>query len=357
MSSVQLQGLKKEYPGIVAVDDVDLEIQTGEFLTLLGPSGSGKSTILRLIAGLEDPTAGRTILDGNDVTDLPAYKRDVNTVFQDLALFPHMTVAENIAYGLEIRGEESSKIKSRVTDLLDLVDLPSVEDRSIESLSGGQQQRVALARALAIQPEVLLLDEPLSALDEKLRRSMQVELKDIQEQLDTTFVYVTHDQEEAMSMSDRIVVINNGEIVQIGAPNEIYDHPQTEFVASFFHDANIFSGTGGEPDGDVSTIELGDLVAYSEDHIEPGKETKFFVHPENISLVTDGEAVPSNESDTALNLLSGQVTNSVYRGRVIEYIVSIGKYEFKVTTKENSFSEGDTVTLAWDASKTIPFES
>jgi putative spermidine/putrescine transport system ATP-binding protein len=241
---VRLLGLRKTYGDVVAIDHVDLEIDAGEFFTLLGPSGSGKTTTLRLIAGFERPDAGRIELSGVDVTNRAPYQRDVNTVFQDYALFPHMTVAENVGYGLRVKGVSRAERKQRVTEALQLVRLPNVGARKPVQLSGGQRQRIALARSLVNRPRVLLLDEPLGALDLKLRQEMQIELKRIQQDVGLTFVYVTHDQEEALTMSDRLAVFNEGRIEQLGTPAEVYEHPATEFVAGFVGISNVLERDG-----------------------------------------------------------------------------------------------------------------
>jgi putative spermidine/putrescine transport system ATP-binding protein len=244
---VRLHGVRKTYGEVVAVDHVDLEIEEGEFFTLLGPSGSGKTTTLRLIAGFERPDRGAIELRGADVTNRPPYERDVNTVFQDYALFPHMTVAENVAYGLRVRRVPRTERRRRVEEILRVVRLPDVADRKPIQLSGGQRQRIAVARALVNTPRVLLLDEPLGALDLKLRQEMQIELKRIQREVSDvgiTFVYVTHDQEEALTMSDRIAVFSNGRIEQIGTPAQVYERPATEFVAGFVGVSNVLERDG-----------------------------------------------------------------------------------------------------------------
>jgi putative spermidine/putrescine transport system ATP-binding protein len=240
--SVAFENVVRAFGEVRAVDDVNLEIHDGEFFTMLGPSGSGKTTCLRMIAGFDRPTSGKVFLHGADVTNLPPYERDVNTVFQDYALFPHMTVGENIAYGPMIRKMPKPERQQRVDKMLELVRLPGFANRKPSQLSGGQRQRVALARALINEPRVLLLDEPLGALDLKLRQQMQVELKGLQQRLGITFIFVTHDQEEALSMSDRIAVFNHGKVEQIGAPAEIYERPQTVFVAGFVGTSNLLEG-------------------------------------------------------------------------------------------------------------------
>ena len=243
-ASVGVEGIQKTYGDVVAVRGVDLHVGEGEFFTLLGPSGSGKTTTLRVIAGFEQPDAGRVLLGGEDITRRPPYTRDVNTVFQDYALFPHMTVAENVGYGLKVKGVARGERRRLVADVLEMVRLSGYGDRKPVQLSGGQRQRVALARAIVNRPKVLLLDEPLGALDLKLRQEMQVFLKSLQRELGMTFIYVTHDQEEALTMSDHLAVFNNGEIEQVGSPDEVYARPRTEFVAGFVGTSNIVERGG-----------------------------------------------------------------------------------------------------------------
>jgi ABC-type Fe3+/spermidine/putrescine transport system ATPase subunit len=243
-AEVTLRGLTKRFDDIVAVDDVDLHVEAGEFMSLLGPSGCGKTTTLRLIAGFERPDEGAVLIGGEDVVKLPAYRRDVNTVFQSYALFPHLKVLDNVAYGLKQRGLSKEARHERARAMLELVRLPQVEQRKPRQLSGGQQQRVALARALVMEPKVLLLDEPLGALDLKVRRQLQIELKRIQETVGVTFVYVTHDQEEALAMSDRVAVMNAGRVEQIGTPRDIYDSPASPFVADFIGETNFIEQDG-----------------------------------------------------------------------------------------------------------------
>src|SRR5712691_5155532 len=243
-AALKLQGVRKNYGQVVAVAGIDLVVSEGEFFTLLGPSGSGKTTLLRLIAGFERPDAGRIELGGRDVTSVPPYLRDTNTVFQDYALFPHMSVAENIAYGLRVKHVSRHEREKRVQRALDMVRLTRLGGRRPNQLSGGQRQRVALARAVVNEPEVLLLDEPLGALDLKLRQEMQIELKQIQKEVGITFVYVTHDQEEALTMSDRMAVMSNGQIEQVGSPVEVYERPATEFVAGFIGISNVVDRDG-----------------------------------------------------------------------------------------------------------------
>jgi ABC-type Fe3+/spermidine/putrescine transport system ATPase subunit len=239
---LHIQAVRKQFGKQVTAAGVDLQVANGEFFTMLGPSGSGKSTILRMIAGLEHPDSGRILINGQDVTNLPPWRRDLGMVFQQYANFPHMTVAQNIAYGLRRRKLDREAVRKRVSELLDLVSLPGFEERPVTRLSGGEQQRVAIARALAPRPRLLLLDEPLSALDEKIRRDMQAQLKDIQRATGTAFVYVTHDQEEALTMSDRVAVLNWGHLVQVDDPHALFRRPRTRFVATFFRGSNVVNG-------------------------------------------------------------------------------------------------------------------
>jgi putative spermidine/putrescine transport system ATP-binding protein len=284
-----LAGLTKHYGEVVAVAGIDLEIQQGEFFTMLGPSGSGKTTTLRMIAGFEDPTAGTIELAGVDVSGVPPYERAINTVFQDYALFPHMTVGENVAYGLRVAKVAKEERGRRRDEALEMVRLPGYADRKPAELSGGQRQRVALARAIVNRPKVLLLDEPLGALDLKLREQMQVELKSIQGEVGITFVYVTHDQDEALTMSDRIAVFNDGRIEQVSTPFELYEQPSTEFVAGFVGVSNVL-----ERDG-----------------------SRFTIRPEKIQLL-EGSAAPEG-----LRTEQGRVSDVAYAGMVTRYTVTL----------------------------------
>jgi spermidine/putrescine transport system ATP-binding protein len=283
--AVTLIELTKRFAGVTAVDGIDLEVASGEFFSLLGPSGCGKTTTLRMIAGFETPTAGRILLDGDDMSDRPAHKRNVNTVFQSYALFPHLKVADNVAFGLKRAGVERSEIRRRVAEAMELVSLTGLERRKPAQLSGGQQQRVALARALVLQPAVVLLDEPLGALDAKLRRSLQIELKALQEQIGLTFIYVTHDQEEALTMSDRLAVMNGGKIEQLGVPTEVYNEPATTFVADFLGISNLMDAHAAGRTGDRCKVTVGefDLQAACGDADTLG-DTKLIIRPERVQL-------------------------------------------------------------------------
>jgi len=328
--ALRLQGIRKNYGPVIAVDGVDLDVHEGEFFTLLGPSGSGKTTLLRLIAGFERADAGRIELSGHDVTSLPPYARPTNTVFQDYALFPHMSVGENIGYGLRIKGVQRTKRQERVQRALRMVRLEGLDRRRPNQLSGGQRQRVALARAVINEPQVLLLDEPLGALDLKLRQEMQLELKRIQKEVGITFVYVTHDQEEALTMSDRMAVMANGRIQQIGPPVEVYERPATEFVAGFIGISNVL-----ERDG-----------------------VRFVVRPEKLRMLEAGE-----QADPRMTLEPGTVEQVVYVGMTTRYAVRLDRGELLVAVRQNmdapgqaQSSEGRRVTLAWASDHTFVLE-
>ena len=291
-SFLELKNLKKSFaPGEAVLQGINLTIRQGEFVTLLGASGCGKTTTLRIIAGLEQPDSGNVWLEGQDVTALEPNQRDVNTVFQNYALFPHMNVADNIGYGLKIRKAPKAEIKKKVKEMLELVQLEGYEKRKPSELSGGQKQRVAIARALANNPRVLLLDEPLGALDLQLRRTMQLELKRLQKKLGITFIYITHDQEEAINMSDRIVVMNQGQFEQIGTPDEIYNHPKTSYVAAFVVNANILKGTVAEKNGHHIKVKLGDEMASidTEEKVNVGENVTIALRGENILLEENGD--------------------------------------------------------------------
>jgi spermidine/putrescine transport system ATP-binding protein len=309
VADIRLVNLTKRFDDVVAVDDLSLDIEQGRFFALLGPSGCGKTTTLRMIGGFEDPTAGCVELGGRDVSGLPPYKRDVNTVFQSYALFPHLTIFENVAFGLrrrKIRGEE---LKKRVRDALDLVGLGPYEKRKPRQLSGGQQQRIALARALVNRPRVLLLDEPLGALDLKLRKEMQLELKRIQHEMGFTFVHVTHDQEEAMTMADWIVVMNSGRIEQLGEPAELYEHPRTPFVANFLGVSNLLPGVVAGPDS--VKLESGEVLHVSPSALD-GRTGQVSVGIRPEKLYIDG---------TGVNRLAGEIVERAYVGVSTQYVV------------------------------------
>jgi spermidine/putrescine transport system ATP-binding protein len=318
---IRLERVTKVFGDTIAVDDLSLDIDEGEFFSMLGPSGCGKTTTLRMIGGFDDPTRGTIYLGGRDVTDLPPYRRDVNTVFQSYALFPHFNVFENVAFGLRRRKVDRSEIERRVRESLELVDLVGFDRRKPGQMSGGQQQRVALARALVNRPKVLLLDEPLGALDLKLRKQMQLELKRIQEDVGITFIYVTHDQEEAMTMSNRLAVMRHGKAEQIGPPEDVYENPQTEFVATFLGASNLLDGELKEQRNGTSTVLLtgGDAVNLPTERAPfgSGASVKVGVRPEKITIEpqNDGTSAPG------LNTVSGLLRMSTYIGVSHQYKV------------------------------------
>ena len=306
---VRLAAVSKIFAGgVTAVDAISLDIAEGEFVTFLGASGCGKTTSLRMIAGFESPTAGKIYLDGEDVTERPPYQRNVNTVFQDYALFPHMSVAENVAYGLKVAGVAKPEIRARVGEILDTVGLSEKAFERPASLSGGQKQRVALARALVRYPQVLLLDEPLSALDAKLREAMQVELKQLHHKLGLTFVYVTHDQREALVMSDRVVVMKDGRIEQVGTPQAIYDQPETLYVATFVGTSNLVAGrvVGSDPSGLKIETPNGVILARGGD-FSPGEQVTVAVRPEKSRIL-------NGRDPAASSVLEGVLTDTLFHG-------------------------------------------
>jgi spermidine/putrescine transport system ATP-binding protein len=317
---VRLERVTKQFGDVAAVDDLSIDIEEGEFFSMLGPSGCGKTTTLRMIGGFEEPTFGTVYLGGRDVTDLPPYKRDVNTVFQSYALFPHLDVFENVAFGLRRKKVDKSEIQQRVKDIMKLVDLEGFEKRKPPQMSGGQQQRVALARALVNHPKVLLLDEPLGALDLKLRKQMQLELKRIQQEVGITFIYVTHDQEEAMTMSNRFAVMRHGKIEQIGPPEEVYENPATEFVAGFLGASNLLDGEIKDGDNGLTSILLstGTVVFADTDRLPAGvgPQVKVGVRPEKISIEPDEGEAPAGR-----NSVSGLLRMSTYIGVSHQYKV------------------------------------
>ena len=318
---VRLVDVTKSFgPDAVAVDHISLDVYDGEFFSLLGPSGCGKTTTLRMIGGFEEPTSGLIELHGEDVTWLPPFKRNVNTVFQNYALFPHLTIYENVAFGLRRRKVSDAEVKKRVPEMLELVQLRGFDKRKPGQISGGQAQRVALARALINRPAVLLLDEPLGALDLKLRKQMQVELKRIQQEVGITFVYVTHDQEEAMTMSDRVAVMNRGRYEQLGAPVDLYERPATRFVAGFLGASNLLRGRAEGVDGTYSVVRLdgGSVVRVSTALLAGRARVDIGVRPEKIRLLETTDPVPAGA-----NTLTGRVRSALYMGVSTQYQVDL----------------------------------
>jgi spermidine/putrescine transport system ATP-binding protein len=355
---VALEHVTKVFEGAPAVDDLNLEIYDGEFFSLLGPSGCGKTTTLRMLGGFEEPTSGRILLGGKDVTYQAPYHRDVNTVFQSYALFPHLNVYENVAFGLRRQRLGKTEIARRVGSLLEIVDLPHYEKRKASQLSGGQQQRVALARALVNEPTLLLLDEPMSALDAKLRRQMQIELKRIQTQVGITFLYVTHDQEEAMTMSDRLAVMRHGRIEGIGSPRDVYDSPSTEFVATFLGASNLLSGTISDASGPRTAVTLvdGTTVAVPSANVPAlggSKDVKIGVRPEKITIAAAGGSAPAGH-----NTLHGQVRVSTFTGVGNQYLVDSSSGVELTVYAQNIGQElaprsGERVMLTWPIEHTF----
>jgi spermidine/putrescine transport system ATP-binding protein len=366
--AIELRGVVKEFRShgevVAAVRGIDVAIQEGEFFSLLGPSGCGKTTTMRMIAGFEEPTSGTVSLHGADVTFVPPHKRDVNMVFQSYALFPHMNVFDNVAFGLRRKGVAKSEVTSRVTDILRIVGLDGYARRRPKEMSGGQQQRVALARALVNRPRALLLDEPLGALDLKLRQAMQIELKRIQREVGITFVYVTHDQGEALTMSDRIAVMNLGVIEQLASPRQIYEHPKTRFVAGFIGTSNLLTGTvAGRDTAGRAVVELsrgaqGDRIVVPAPDARPGDEIEITIRPEKITLApadaVRADAVAADAiTATGGCALRGTVTEVVYLGTSTNYNVTTSAGAEIVIYSQNSSDtgtgaqRGDSVWLRW----------
>lgn len=345
--ALQLDRVRRAFTGHLAVADVSLDVAQGEFVTLLGPSGCGKTTILRMVAGFEEPTAGRILVGGRPMVGVPPYRRPIGIVFQNLALFPHMTVGENIAFGLDVLRRPRAEVRQRVEKSLDLIGLPGLGDRRVHEISGGQRQRVALARALIVRPTVLLLDEPLGALDLKIRRQLQVELKRLQRQVGTTFVFVTHDQEEALMMSDRVAVMNGGRVEQLGTPAEIYHRPRTLFVARFIGDTNILTGRVVRVEGGCALVELdglcaGLLASAGEVQAAPGMSVSLTIRPENVRLKAPGGGGPR-----------ATVEEAVYAGSHIRYLLRAGpaKLIANVPVAPSSpppLAPGSAVAVGWN---------
>lgn len=328
---IELRHISKVYSdnGFKAVDDFNLEVKRGEFVTFLGPSGCGKTTTLRMIAGFEMPTSGEILLNGEDISQLPANKRPINTVFQRYALFPHMNIYDNIAFGLKLKKLPKEEIRKKVKKVLDMVDLEGFENRKISTLSGGQQQRIAIARALVNEPEILMLDEPLGALDLKMRQEMQIELKHMHDELGITFIYVTHDQEEALTMSDKIVVLSEGRIQQIGTPEDIYNEPQNAFVADFIGESNIFKG--------IMTGHMkvrfcgGEFIGM--DDVPEGTLVDVVVRPEDVIITKPEDGI-----------IEGEVVSVIFKGMHYEVTVESGKYEMVIRTTK-CYSVGERIGM------------
>lgn len=330
---IRLESVSKSFDGETILDQIDLEIKHNEFVTLLGPSGCGKTTTLRIIGGFIDADEGNVYFEGKKINDVPAYQRNINTVFQRYALFPHLNVYENIAFGLRLKKLSDAEIREKVKAMLALVNLNGFEKRSVSALSGGQQQRVAIARALVNEPRALLLDEPLSALDAKLRKDMQKELKDIQKRTGITFIFVTHDQEEALSMSDKVVVMADGRIQQIGTPVEIYNEPINAFVADFIGESNIVAGTMPQ---DYVVKFAGHSFACEDAGFAPNEKVDVVVRPEDIDIVPIADA-----------MLTGEVTSVTFKGDYYEIIVDIDNFKWMIESTDR-VNAGDTIGISID---------
>jgi spermidine/putrescine transport system ATP-binding protein len=361
-ADIRLDRVSKHFHEVVAVDDLSLDILRGEFFSMLGPSGCGKTTTLRMIAGFEDATAGAIYLGGSDVTNLPPFRRDVNTVFQNYALFPHLTVYDNVAFGPRRKHMSEAEVRASVGRMLELVQLRGYDRRKPSQMSGGQQQRVALARALINHPKVLLLDEPLGALDLKLRKQMQIELKRIQTEVGITFVYVTHDQEEAMTMSDRIAVMRAGRVEQLGTPEELYERPATEFVSGFLGVSNLLEGRVDQLDDGLAVVVLADgtqvRVPSKGGECVPGQNVVIGVRPEKLRIgPASGDGASADES----NFLEGSVMDASYVGVSTQYVVRVGDsheitayaQNFETSGLSEQLSQGERVRLTWKPQHTF----
>ena len=343
----------KRFGEVEALKGVSLEVYRGELLVLLGPSGSGKSTLLRIIAGLEYPTSGKIYIDGEDITTLPPYKRDTSMIFQHLALFPHMTVYDNVAYGLKIRNVPKDEIDRRVDEVLELVRIKHLKERKVTQLSGGQQQRVAIARSLILHPKILLLDEPLGALDLKLRKELHIELRRIHQEVGNTWIFVTHDQEEALTLADRIGVMNEGRIIQIGDKWDVYEQPKTKFVAEFIGETNIFECRVLESYEDRIVAEWKGLrIGIRNDRgVRPGENIYLSVRPEYIGLSKDKPV------EAGYNVFHGLIVDEVFRGSYVMYSIRLDNGEtVKVTvlSKDAEYDPGDDIYLYWRIDKGVP---
>jgi len=350
MGFIEYKDISKHFRDVTAVDDISLSIKEGEFVALLGPSGAGKTTLLRTLAGFEKPSEGEIILDGENITHIPPHKRDAGMVFQEYALFPHMTVAENIAFGMNERGYENDRIDEQITNTLKMVDMEGLKQRQPAELSGGQRQRVATARAIAIEPKVLLMDEPLGALDKKLRERLELELVQIQQKLGITTLYVTHNQTEALTMADRIAIMREGHIEQIGTPEEIYNRPKTRFVADFVGDANFLDGDLVQRNGET-ILRLSESDIQFNQHTHPYSNSQqittvggsMFVRPESITL---NHSAPDEQE---MNCLPGTIDNILFVGSRTRYYIDANDQEIVVDTQQSNpeFETDDTVYLTW----------
>lgn len=352
MTDVRVNAIAKTFGTVKVLTDITTYFEQGSFTSLLGPSGSGKTTLLRIVAGFITPDSGAVLLGGQDVTQTPVWARNIGMVFQSYALFPHMTVADNVAFGLARRGIKGQEARTQVNEALEMVRLPGFGDRLPKALSGGQQQRVALARAIVTKPSVLLLDEPLSALDRRLRQEMQVELLRIQRESGLTTIFVTHDQEEALSLSDQVAILDRGQIVQMGAPTEVYERPRTRFAAEFLGDTNFLSGN--VTDGGVE-LPNGNRIAVTADLPPRGQEVTLAIRPEKILIGTR-----ETSGDTMLNRITARITATIYAGTAITYEAEAAGLPLKIFAQNSDatpYKPGDQVELAWSAAHVVPLES
>ncbi|MGD9939865.1 MAG: ABC transporter ATP-binding protein [Clostridia bacterium] len=345
-SDVRIDTVRKSFGDFIALDDVSIDIKKGEFFSLLGPSGCGKTTLLRIIAGFENPDRGVVLLDGKDVVPLTPDVRPVNTVFQNYALFPHLTVFENVAFSMRIHKASEADVRSKVGEYLKLVELEAHAGKKPAQLSGGQKQRVAIARALINEPSVLLLDEPLSALDAKLRQHMLIELDAIHDKIGITFIYVTHDQQEALSVSDRIAVMNAGEVLQVGTPQEIYEAPATDFVAKFIGDTNLYMGEVASVDGEMATISsaaLGTVLVTDNDPPPPGTKVSFTVRPEKVRISLEKSATARK----GINYFAGVVEEPIYSGFQTKFYVKTEPGAMIKVFKQHADWSDEGPEIAW----------
>jgi len=348
-NALELLNVYKYYGSILALENINLKIEKGELLTILGPSGSGKSTLLKIIGGFEEPTRGEVYIDGELMNGVPPYKRPTSMIFQDLALFPHLNVFNNIAYGLKIRKKPLNEVRRKVREIAELLHIEALLDRRITQLSGGQQQRVALARSLVIEPEILLLDEPLGPLDVKLRKEMQLELRRIQRKLNSTWVYVTHDHEEAIVMSDRVAILNSGKIIDVGTIKEIYERPKNRFVAEFLGETNIIECIVDSVEDNVFTASCGDLRIEGETSIklEKGEKIQVLIRPEKIKIIHSPS--PDNK-----NTASGKIIEIIYKGAYSDLKIEVDDSKiFTVKTLEPIYHVGEKIFMRWDRKDVI----
>jgi spermidine/putrescine transport system ATP-binding protein len=367
MSEIELANLSKSFGDLVAVDDISLSIRDGELLCLLGPSGCGKSTTMRMISGLETPSQGTVRISGREVTDDPAYDRDTSMVFQNWALFPYKTVMENVAFGLKMRGDDSTERTKRAREMLERVHMGGYEEHNPAELSGGQKQRVALARSLAVDPDVLLLDEPLSNLDKRLREEMEIELKEIHDEFEKTFVYVTHNQDEAFTLADRIGIMNDGRLAQVGEPTEVYQNPTNRFVEEFLGDTNFVTGEVTPEDGDNRYVSTSFDVRFEIPvgrKVDPGTELTISLRPEfmriePIESPSESGVEAAGADGNGDDAVTGVVENTIYRGSTIRYVVEIGGADLFVeqgVTDRTDIEEGEDVELTWRTEDTLVFD-